>query len=66
MKIKKRIRKQTEKTEHERKSLANGRGDLRGARITQTCREQSAQNPAAIHWKCRQQIKKKQDDVHRE
>ena len=56
----------TEKAEHERKSLPNSRGDLRGARIAQTCREQSAQNPAAVHWKCRQQVKKKQHDIHRE
>ena len=66
MKIKNGIRKQTQKTEHERKPLSNSRGDLRGARITQTRREQSAQNPAAVHWKCRQQVKQKQHDVHRE
>ena len=41
MKIKKGI-KQAEKAEHERKSLANSRGDLRGARITQMRGEQCA------------------------
>ena len=61
-----RIKKQPDKTEHERKTLPDSRGHLRRARIAHPRGQQRAQHPAAIHRKCGQQIEKKQNEIHRE
>src|SRR2546421_2583855 len=49
------------KKESER--LPDGRRDLGCSRIAQACREQRAQDPAAIHRKSWNQIKQEQPDV---
>ena len=60
------IPNQSDKSKDERKTLADAGSDLCGPRIAQPRRKQSAQDAAAIHWECGQQIKKEQQDVDRQ
>src|SRR5207248_9275237 len=60
------ISKKAYETEDECAALADAGGDLRGTRITQSSGEECAQDPATIHWKCRQQIEKDEHNIDHE
>src|SRR5437762_13880319 len=60
------ISKKADEAENERAALADAGGDLRGTRITQSGGEECTQDPATIHWKCRQQIEKDEHNINHE
>ena len=57
------IADQPEHAEQDRQALAEACRHVRGTRISEPRREQSAQHPAAIHGKCRYHIEEDQEHV---